>query len=846
MNVSKPQKFKFLRNSVCAATMMVALSACLPDDNASSSYESEQEFVQAQSEFYANAISQYALQSQNALTNAVSYMDGSISSGTLDLSSADFGALDLGNAELFIESAFCRTGADTAKHYTWYSSADTDGNFVIKGIGNGHTGYVMSALKDIIDIDTLGIYEEGSITMQTGGSTQSVASSCSSLNIPEGAPVIVTDITLPTESDADMKRYEYRTVACSAGEVGSIQQQIMVTYSADGSRNAGGVSVASDVNIANDDTLPWVTIVNSCEAPSVSASYESQIGSSSSGIDFAALVAPAAGGDTLSTLQGNLSEVECRELIENIDDYGDEQEAQQKLYDTCGLEVDVAAVASITISDAILESTETVTKDCSEILGGATTFEDSVDGDIGTAHADAWTGDAVYEREIWTYIVSTSGGPTGPGCGDCEETTSVDVWRGLSIECSRYEQLEIECETRLPQYADATIYTDVDTKGFIYDRSNNVSGWADADAGTPNAPDNPSWTGYDWGCSWQKDKEFDCADFTETSGMTSVQTGAAKRLIDVLNIAATNIDVGDWAVTQVAQCSEGETWDCSAVSGSTEVRPGSADRIVEIASPDGGFTDTGMVVNQTALCRKTQDFTCPAGTVLQTGIQERFWEVLDASGTVDDSDSWTTIQNSSCSDRRETFGCEQRVEERIYTGTAPYVGTWSAWTTVSLIDNCGGGSGGSGGGSDVCIMAGARVAMADGTTKDIALLEVGDVTIAGRVMQKFARHYDARNHMTEAGRLMTGEGLFNVDGIVGTGRHAFLGQNGWNELSDTKEAEMVSHDVAMLYNAVMENHIIPIVGDSGEVYYYADEMNNIEGLSERALLRMMAAEKMAA
>lgn len=91
-----------------------------------------------------------------------------------------------------------------------------------------------------------------------------------------------------------------------------------------------------------------------------------------------------------------------------------------------------------------------------------------------------------------------------------------------------------------------------------------------------------------------------------------------------------------------------------------------------------------------------------------------------------------------------------------------------------------------------------------------------------------------------------GEGLFNVDGIVGTGRHAFLGKDGWTELPNAAEAQIERHDVAMLYNAVMENNIIPLVGDSGELYYYADEMNNIDGLCERAMARMMATAKIAA
>lgn len=834
-------RFSTLRNSACAAAMLMALSACVPTDNASDEMDKSQEFVRSQSEFYASALQQYSMRSQHAVTNAASWAAGGISEGRLDMTSASFG-VDLGSSEAFIESGYCRTSADKALHFTWLDTEDTDGEFSLKGIGEGNTGFVVSALTSLVDSENIGIYQSGGIKM-VSGNVKTFPTGCPSLNIPTGAPVLVLELSLPTGFDKDMDRFEYRTVSCPSGEAGAIQQQIQVTYHPDGGRTpAGGVRVSagSDVNFADDDTLSWVTVSNSCASAISLVSYDVSVGSAE-GLDASALYTDAnlnSGNQIANLLENALSDVECRRVLERIEEGEEVDNPDRQLFETCGVSVDLAALQSIQATAQTLIKEETVTKPCG---GSAGTFEDSVDGDVGVVTHPAWTGDAVYKRETWSYTVNTnlSGGP-GPGCGSCEETKTREKWTGISLDCTREEMLDIECATRLPKYSDREVYTVIDDEGFIYNRHNDIYGWLDAENLVPNEPTNPTWTGYSFGCEWRKDVDFDCSAYPE---LRQIRIGEANRIVKAVDIAGT-VEAGSWTVSQTAQCGEDATWGCDSLgAGYTEEREGVAVKITEILDPEGATEVHGWTVSATAQCSETRTFSC-SGTKVRDGVQKRITEILDPTGAKEVGD-WTTTTTAQCTQTRTVTGCETRVERRTYTGTAPGEGSWSGWTVVSSVNNCvtsgptGGGSGG-GGGGDVCIMAGASVPMADGSFKKIENLEVGDVTVAGRVLQKFARHYDPSRHLTDAGRFLVGESLFNVDGIVATGRHSFLSKAGWTELSDCPYAEAVSEDVEMLYNMVMENHVIPLMGDSGQVHYYADELNNLGGISEQAMDKINA------
>jgi hypothetical protein len=138
-------------------------------------------------------------------------------------------------------------------------------------------------------------------------------------------------------------------------------------------------------------------------------------------------------------------------------------------------------------------------------------------------------------------------------------------------------------------------------------------------------------------------------------------------------------------------------------------------------------------------------------------------------------------------------------------------------------------------------MAGTMIAMADGSRKAIELLEAGDMTVAGRVVKTLKRawHDDLASNVHEM--FMTNGGLFEYDGVVGTGRHPlFTQETGWVEMGDFKKATPVKNpDVRQVYNLLMENHVIPVIGDSGNIHLYTDDLHNIHNSAEKGRIKIM-------
>jgi len=116
-------RIKNLRNSVGALAMTLALSACMPSDNASNEMDRSREFTQAQSKLYAQSLQQYASRSQHLLTNTASWQAGTISNGEV-IDVAALGA-DLGSAEDYVQSGYCvidPANPTNAMHITWFQS----------------------------------------------------------------------------------------------------------------------------------------------------------------------------------------------------------------------------------------------------------------------------------------------------------------------------------------------------------------------------------------------------------------------------------------------------------------------------------------------------------------------------------------------------------------------------------------------------------------------------------------------------------------------------------------------------------------------------------------------------
>lgn len=219
--------------------------------------------------------------------------------------------------------------------------------------------------------------------------------------------------------------------------------------------------------------------------------------------------------------------------------------------------------------------------------------------------------------------------------------------------------------------------------------------------------------------------------------------------------------------------------------------------------------------------------------------------------------------------RTDNLGCppgEQgsRTEtyRREFSDNLPATGSWSSWTLISSTDTCspppssgssgggpsgggpsgggpsGGGPSGGGGGGTSCVLAGTRVLMADGSTKAIESIHVGEITAAGRVLQTYKRRYDNGTVHTSEGLFMNNGGLLEFDGIQATGRHPLYLNGKWVEMGDNKYASPITGTQdTIVYNLLTEDHVIPVIGKSGQLYAISDDLNNIHETAEKGRIK---------
>lgn len=135
---------------------------------------------------------------------------------------------------------------------------------------------------------------------------------------------------------------------------------------------------------------------------------------------------------------------------------------------------------------------------------------------------------------------------------------------------------------------------------------------------------------------------------------------------------------------------------------------------------------------------------------------------------------------------------------------------------------------------EVCFFAGTKILMADGKTKNIETIKVGDVTAFGLVHQKYARRYDYSVQVSRR------NGCMEYDGIYVTGFHVVMDGDKWiPSYESTKSNPCLPPDnQEQAYNLVTEKRIIPVMGNHG-LHYFADELNNRDGICEKSLLEHM-------
>ncbi|PJF20548.1 MAG: hypothetical protein CUN56_15610, partial [Phototrophicales bacterium] len=185
-------------------------------------------------------------------------------------------------------------------------------------------------------------------------------------------------------------------------------------------------------------------------------------------------------------------------------------------YSTCGKGTKVIDVANVGETRLTLDRIEKHTTECQ---GRAGTFEDNVNGFIGTATHPAWTGEVHYSREVYIHeaenIINAS-----------IDREMRENWKGQSISCDRPEDLNITCATSNPDIA-ALSFDLIDGRGFNYRRTNTIRGWADSENLVPNAPANPTWNirAGASGCKWREQDKWGCS--VGSDGMT--QRGIRER-----------------------------------------------------------------------------------------------------------------------------------------------------------------------------------------------------------------------------------------------------------------------------------------------------------------------------
>lgn len=184
-----------------------ALGACIPEEKDPSKVS---DAGQLNGSYYASALGNVALKVQNWVVGDPNWFAQTTSSN-ITLANLGIDANVVGGT---IRSSVCPTGTGTeVVQLTWLDGRDSANKFSMRGIGN-NTGIMMGALRSRVAGNQVATYD-GSPTLQVAdGTTKNIPSSCSSLSIPLGAPVLVFQIDRPAAPVEEMARTEYRTVAC--------------------------------------------------------------------------------------------------------------------------------------------------------------------------------------------------------------------------------------------------------------------------------------------------------------------------------------------------------------------------------------------------------------------------------------------------------------------------------------------------------------------------------------------------------------------------------------------------------------------------------------------------------
>jgi hypothetical protein len=846
---------KKLLSSISALTVILTTAGCIESETHVSNNEYTYEQQIAQSRQYANSFQQYSMLSSQLVTNSAAWEVGqyAAAAGVIDI--AALGG-DLGSAENIIESAYCITDpADPieATHITWFKS-QSDDDFILKGLGKSATSNVMGQLAGSVGGMALATYlGDGNLLSVNGSSIETLPAGCHFDEITVNSPILVTKMALPRPPEDVVTRTEYSAGTCATGQTGHKLYSADVSYRSDGSFTVGGVKYKSgDTLPATSDSKIWTLVSDSCKDPLVTATMET-VAATMSGASFSG-GAIVGSGAVKNTIDSNIGEIACRKAAKfEIATASDEVDAADAGDD---IVEDTAKTMAAEESKADEGEFFKFHKNGKHYFGRKKRGKKHVFGFFEGGHKYKfrknkhgknkaykidWTSkkykidDRAFD-EFTTDIVAHETSVTeddfkGVGGDDttitssystCTDTTEIEAVENagdVRVDLDRIENHTTPCGGSAGSFTDVVngfsgqVSHPIWTGDATYYRevyAHNVTNIMNA---STNREITERWIGDTISCDRVEDLNITCNtsnpalssfDLLDSTGFNYRRTNRIRGWANAESATPNDPQNPTWnfrADASGCEWREEDTWGCSV--GDRQTRTGRRDRDYTVASLGGAASVSGWTTRQSARCEDDRivSASCPTGENGTRTIKER----------------------------------------RVYTSNTPGSGSWSGWSYVEdEVNTCQSPSSGSNGGNDnSCLLAGAKVLMADGSTKNIENVQIGEKTAAGRVLQKYQRLLNNGFSQSSIELFKTGGGLFEHDGVVATGRHPLYLNGQWKEMGEHHNLvnPIEGTQDTLVYNLLTEDHVIPIVGNSGTIYAYADELNNIHDTAQKGRIK---------